>query len=291
MMRSQRRGFTLIELLVVIAIISILIGLLLPAVQKAREAAARISCANNLKQIGLAIHNYENVHERIPPSRIGAAGGTWAVIILPFMEQDNLYFQWDINRTYYEQNHIARTSPVKSYFCMSRRTAGMAPNVSISGDLPSWGGGSHLPGALSDYACSLGSTAMDFADETCPGTPNGAFVSDTLGGVKFNSFTDGLSNTIMVGEKHVPIGKNGVGWWDCSTYNGNYIECSGRTASREFPLAKNPHELGWKFGSLHTGLVQFCFGDGHVRGIPVHIDPTILSLLSNRNDGMVIPDF
>src|SRR5713226_3851460 len=96
-MRSQplrRSGFTLIELLVVIAIISILMGLLLPAVQKAREAASRISCANNLKQIGLAMHSYEGIHDRVPPSRLSEGMATWLVLILPYVEQDNLYREW-----------------------------------------------------------------------------------------------------------------------------------------------------------------------------------------------------
>src|SRR5881275_1096338 len=100
---SKRRAFTLIELLVVIAIISTLIGLLLPAVQKAREAAARMSCSNNLKQLGLAMHNYEGGLGRLPPSRVRVGGATWAVVILPQTEQDNLYRQWDLSRSYYQQ--------------------------------------------------------------------------------------------------------------------------------------------------------------------------------------------
>jgi len=153
---SIRRGFTLIELLVVMAIIAILIGLLVPAVQKSREAAARTQCTNNLKQIGLAMHQYHTARGAFPPNRNDNV--TWAVLILPFLEEDVVYRRWDLTQNYYAQNTVALTKPMPVFLCPSRRGTG-SPHLSTSGDAS---GGTNVPGTLADYATNIGTTTMDF---------------------------------------------------------------------------------------------------------------------------------
>jgi hypothetical protein len=95
----------------------------------------------------------------------------------------------------------------------------------------------------------------------------------------------------LAGEKHVPLGEFGVGWWDCSTYNGDYYACSTRSAGPNYPLARQMTDTGWMFGSYHPGICQFCMADGSVRPLPVTIDLRVLGLLAQRNDGEIIPDY
>jgi prepilin-type N-terminal cleavage/methylation domain-containing protein len=292
---GRQRGFSLVELLVVMAIIAILIGLLLPAVQKVREAAARVQCQNNLKQIGIALHMYHQNYDRLPTSRLSDLHATWAVLILPYLEQDNLYRQWAILNTYYDQSDVARLTPVPVYFCPARRSPQTPPTASILGDQNDDFGplGPQVPGALGDYGACTGTDNCDGAD--CGGAVNGAFrvgydqFGRYVGAVAFNQITDGLSNTIFVGEKHVRRGDFGKGILDCSLYNGDYWTCSCRSGSPNYPLARSPTDAVIGFGSYHTGVCQFVMGDGAVRPLSVSINPAILALLTNIADGQTIP--
>ncbi|MFZ9862436.1 MAG: DUF1559 domain-containing protein [Gemmataceae bacterium] len=157
-----RGGFTLIELLVVISIISMLIGLLMPAVQKTRAAASNLQCLNNLKQIALANQNYLSQFQTFPPARVSLMGATWSVLILPYIEQENLYKLWDLNKTYYEQNVTAISTPVKLFLCPQKRNSNSSFSVSSFGDFNPTNNDTHLPGTTSDYGGNTGTLGMTY---------------------------------------------------------------------------------------------------------------------------------
>ena len=335
--RPRRGGFTLIELLVVIAIIAILIGLLLPAVQKVREAAARISCANNLHQLGVAVHAYHDASGFLPPSRLNKDGCVgWTVLILPFIEQGNLYQQWaaptalspnGINDSYYLKSPAIQQAQVPLFYCPARRGPGLLSVNHATGDVPEAtkppGGVVPYPGALGDYACSFGDNPtnnIEPSDDTTSGTgamvrANGVQTSNKLtmtswsSQTRFDSISDGLSNTLLIGEKHVPITKQGVSRLapgtanekyigDASIWNADALENVGRSAGQYNPLALGPNDNDntlpinvENFGSAHAGVCQFVFCDGSVHALPVSLNSRILGYLANRADGNPVPNF
>jgi prepilin-type N-terminal cleavage/methylation domain-containing protein/prepilin-type processing-associated H-X9-DG protein len=187
--RMSRIAFTLIELLVVIAIIGVLIGLLLPAIQKVREAAARIKCANNLKQMGLAMHNCESANRVLPPSGYFPVGGpnlTWSASarLLPFIEQDNLYRQIDFNTPYSAQPNVS---------CMRISVLVCPSEVNDQGKVNASGVVIHWP---LNYAVNAG-TWLLWNPSTGAGG-DGAFTATVP--LKFTDFRDGLSSTIGMSE-------------------------------------------------------------------------------------------
>ena len=270
--RPSRGAFTLIELLVVIAIIGVLVGLLLPAVQKVREAGSRARCLNNLKQIGLAIHNYHDTNLNFPPSYIRQDWVTFAVLILPYLEQENAYKLWDTQLRYYDQPNLgnATLDPTPRnfavYFCPSRRTAdGLSvDNGGTDKDVPSnFTGNPHRPGGLGDFAACHGTdvTTLDGNGALSIGLPqaavqpNGAAWTDLTSMYKsplgtritiwksqtnIASILDGTSNTLLVGEKYVrPAmrwGKNE----DRSIYNGQFARVFRRAAGAPTNVTNPP---------------------------------------------------
>src|SRR5579859_7366481 len=193
----QRRAFTLIELLVVIAIIAMLIGLLLPAVQKVRESAARVQCLNNLKQIGLALHGYHDVHQGMPPGYSAttpysdgttdtAPGWGWGAFILPHLEQDNLYRQ--LNLTLPVEKSPAIQTMLKVFLCPSDPTATSAFAV------PDAFGATRALAAPSSYAACCG------GDESDTSGPSGLGVFYRNSRTRLTDITDGTSQTILAGD-------------------------------------------------------------------------------------------
>ncbi|WP_246173419.1 DUF1559 domain-containing protein [Limnoglobus roseus] len=307
MIRNIRRSaFTLIELLVVIAIIAILIGLLLPAVQKVRDAAARIKCSNNLKQIGLASHGYHDANTYLVPSWLGGNSldpdgwATWGVLLLPYVEQDSVYKLWDLSLPASVQTPAAYQQQLSVFLCPARPSP-----VLSTGDFVPAGGG------LTDYAASFGTAASGSAslgviiptadmansvDTTV--TPNKLKPNRMKGQLTLLSITDGTSNTFMFGEKHIrPQSMRGKNE-DRSLFGGQTnsvrrmagIESATPANVRPLmpPEAQTTALANTAFGGPHSGVCQFVFADGSVKAVRTTTDLDTLGRLSVRNDGLTI---
>ena len=276
----RRKGFTLIELLVVIAIIAVLVGLLVPAVQKVREAANRMSCTNNLKQIGLALHNHNDTFGSFPagymdfqsqvinPANLGTGWG-WASRILPFVEQDNLFRAIRFDKMIADPlNAPTRSQVVKTFLCPSDnhtqafRTDGNSVEVGPS-----------------NYVGMFGSREM--AED--PGRGEGCFFRNSR--IRISDLSDGSSNTLMVGERTSRLCK--------STWAGFVL------GAVTFPVGDPddpPHTPNGQklhaedFASNHTGGVNFLQGDGAVRMIKNSIRPAAWVALGTRAGGEVIQE-
>ncbi len=269
LLSCRRAAFTLIELLVVIAIIAILIALLVPAVQQVREAAARSSCQNNLKQIGLAIHSYHDANRFLPPDRLVNDWPTWAVLILPYMEHADAFNNWDLRfRTSEQPNTGTAKDPllvkIANYYCPSRRTmataelskpytyaTGAGPNVNMAaaatGDYVSVAGTANNDGALliSDPIGVSGATPLKTRNDFNTLAGPGAMLLSWNSRSRFLTITDGTSNTAIIGEKFIRAnsfqGKNE----DRSVYDGNNQNNFRRFLGRDIvkPFTNPPNYL------------------------------------------------
>ena len=303
-------GFTLIELLVVIAIIGVLVGLLLPAVQQAREAARRSSCSNKMKQQGLALHNYADVYgEQFPVGWIGEVepdgafhadegpGWGFAAQMLPFMEQKNLFDSINLGQQVSVSSAAVLETVVTDFLCPSDGYAssdvvGLGGAKYSRSTYPGNFGNAHIEGHEDhDLNAELSDDDDDHA-EVHADEGNGIFFAGRAGfsrnnnAVRFNMVTDGLSKTVCIGERDSRLGES---LWqgradgvedDMSRVVGAGVHVFGAEGEKHFE----------DFFSSHPGGVNFVFADGHVSFLSNSMEEEFFQHLCQRNDGEVLTD-
>lgn len=297
---TGRRGFTLIELLVVIGIIAVLIALLLPAVQQAREAARRTECKNNLKQIGIALHSYHDAHNTFPPGYIRPHGTSWHYHLLPYLDQANVYnlvsFAGYTGTTSAASiwitgnNLVAVETVIPVFRCPSDPTPAQENNAMIERRAH----GNYL-------GCADSLETMDGSASLGAPFKNGVFYRDSR--TRIQDITDGSSSTIGVGEatNHIE-GLNQDHWYigspevektgptELSTSEfSEFLGSMGPPLNMFYDGPNSSEEMS--FRSVHEGIVQFLLMDGSVRTINENIDELVRRALATRSGGEVIGEY
>ena len=307
--KRRRSGFTIIELLVVIAIIAILVALLLPAVQQAREAARLTQCKNNLKQMALALHNYESTYRTFPPGYIhkfgpvgspqqaaNHAGLAWGTMLLPLLDQANLYQQLDPNVPVWNPiNRSPREEHLPFYLCPSDTYSenGFVVRDDTVTPIERY--------AAASYAANWGPSSGTINLDDTPLLSRGIFYRNSK--TRVRDVTDGLTNTLAFGERTngpIPSSQPTVG-------GHSVFETAWCAAVREvtdfpddhghmvlFETQFRPNQLDGDDKGLsapHEGLCQFALCDGSVRAISENIDANLYNALGTRADGEIVGDF
>ena len=306
--RRQHRGFTIIELLVVIAIIAILVALLLPAVQQAREAARRSACKNNLKQISLALHNYESTHRVFPPGYIhkfgpsgtpeelaNHAGLAWGAMLLPQLEQPNLYSTFDSNVPVWDTVNLgARETSLNVFLCPSDPYS--YGNFVVRDDTVD----PVERYAAASYAANWGPSDTNVNLDDTPLQSQGVFYRNSS--TRVRDILDGLSNTLAIGERTngpIPGGTTGGGhavfetaWSAAAREVTDFPDDHGHMVL--FETQFRPNQAGGDDKGLsapHAGMAQFAFCDGSVHAISENIDADVYNALATRAGGENVGEF
>jgi prepilin-type processing-associated H-X9-DG protein len=302
----------LVELLVVIAIIGVLVALLLPAVQAAREAARRSQCSNSLRQIGIGMHNVHDITGYFPSGHRATSAplyfSNWAIILLPYIEQKNLYERYDDTQVnIHANNKFVRESYVATYTCPAELTPKriMVPETGAND-----GSNNGVAFMMSTYKGMSGvsnddnNTWAGYPSEVTtnlglnPGT-RGMLHTDWAGGPtpeRIANITDGTTNTLLVGERSTKTHlTRGTYWADSfNLYNLSGAHSISATLLPDYDLCKskvsneNVCKYGW--GSFHPNTINFVYGDGSVRPVNLNIDMTMFRRLATIGNGETISE-